>query len=229
MPQLPYCVFLADSNELPQTGVMDRPVQRFDRAGLSIIYSELGMEEIAGDKFQAAALAFHEVVQAVFAQRGVIPFRFPTFLSEDELRSHLRKESQPYLNFLRAHAEDVQMEVRLWLPNAVQAPPAESGREYLQRAAERMMHMTGASHYVQHISKEIVREWKSQESRDTHRLFALIPRSRIADFRETFREKPRPTNVSMRVTGPWPATEFFAGTVSRTQHNVVSITSGETP
>jgi hypothetical protein len=226
MALLPYCVFLPHANAIPNTGIQNAPIQSLERAGLVAIYSELEPQNIPGDQFQAAALRFHEVVHAVFERQAVVPFRFPTFLAESRLHEHIDKESKGYLNFLRKHAEDVQMEVRLWIPEALQVKVG-SGTEYIQLLANRMTHLKGASEYVQRISEEIVQKWKSNESRDAIRLFALIPRSRISDFRERFTEKPRPANVAMRVTGPWPASEFFSGSASRVPHNVLSITRGE--
>ena len=226
MALLPYCIFLPHADAIPDTGIQDRPIQSLESAGLVAIYSELEPPNISADQFRAAALKFHQVVHAVFDRCAVIPFRFPTFLTESELREHLGKESPEYLNFLATHADDVQMEVRLWLPNTLQTQPG-SGTEYMQSLANRMVYLNNASHYVQHISEDLVREWKSDDSRDAKRLFALIPRSRITDFRERFTDKPRPENVSMRLTGPWPASEFFAGSASRMPHNVLSITRGE--
>ena len=226
MALLPYCIFLPHANAIPNMGIQNVPIQSLESAGLVAIYSELDPQTISGDQFQAAALRFHDVVHAVFERCAVIPFRFPTFLAEGQFREHVDKESKRYLSFLRKHADDVQMEVRLWIPNPSQMKPG-SGTEFMQRIANHMTHLKSASDYVQHIAVDIVREWKSDDSRDAIRLFALIPRSRISDFRERFTEKPRPANVAMRVTGPWPASEFFAGSLSGMPHNVLSITRGE--
>jgi len=170
---LPYCVFLTDLAEVPPTGVEDRLVHQLDLAGLSVIYSDLGTNEIAGDKFKAAALRFHQVVHAVFEQRAVIPFRFPTLLSQEELRDHLHKESEHYLKFLRTHADDVQTEVRLWRVEAGRPKPA-GGTEYMMRLSEHLMLLQSAASEVQRISAHLVREWKNDESHDTLRMIALV-------------------------------------------------------
>ena len=226
MALLPYCVFLPPPDALPNTGIQDRPIRSLENAGLVTTYSELEPQNISGERLQAAALKFHDVLHAVFDRQAVVPFRFPTFLSERELRDHLGKESRHYLDFLREHAYDVQMEVRLWRPSTGQGK-AGSGTEYLTRAAKQVMHLRDASHHVQHVAADIARQWKSDDTRDMVRLFALVPRAHVDDFRDRFKDRPRPANVSMRVTGPWPATEFFAGSTTRMAHNVLNITPGE--
>jgi hypothetical protein len=228
MPLLPYCVFLSDSIELPKTGVRDRDLLRLDVPGLSVIYSDLAAGEIVGDQFQAAALQFHDVVRAVFERRAVIPFRFPTFLTKEELREHVTKESEEYLNFLSKHSEDAQMEVRLWRVDTAQAKPS-SGTEYMMRLSEHLMLLQSAAHDVQGISGHVVRAWKSDESREAIRLFALMQRRDIHEFREKLTNAVHRANIGMRVTGPWPATEFFPGSATRVPRNVVSIAGGDKP
>lgn len=228
MPLLPYCILVSEAIELPKTGIQDRNVLRLDVLALSVIYSDLGTEEIVGDQFQPAALQFHDVVCAVFERRAVIPFRFPTFLTKEELREHVAKESEQYLSFLRRHSEDVQMEVRLWRVDTAQPKPA-SGTEYMMRLTEHLMLLQSAAHEVQRISGHGVREWKNDEGRDAIRLFALMPRRHIREFREKLTDVVHKANIGMRVTGPWPATEFFPGSATRVPRDVVSIAGGDKP
>jgi len=241
MPLLPYCVFLAAPSEVPTAGVENRVVRHLDLAGLSVIYSDLETNEIAGDKFQPAALKFHEVIDRVFQQRAVIPFRFPTFLSEVTLRDHLEKDSEQYLNFLRAHAEHVQMEIRIWraeVPGPVRssrddaksAAPSKpiGGTEYMKRLLELQMPLQLAAREVQRISEPLVHEWKTDEGRDWIRVFALVPRKHVDDLRHRLSPSlVEPRRTHMRVTGPWPATQFFARSSTPIPHNVLSITRGE--
>lgn len=245
MPLLPYSVFLADNAELPRTGVEDRVVHRLDLDDLTVIYSELGTDEISRNNFKEAAFGFHEVVHAVFEQRAVIPFRFPTFLTEAELRNHLDKESQQYANFLRAHAHDVQMEIRIYrtevprnamdeaksllddLQTVARSKPA-NGTEYMMRLLELKMPLQNTAREVQRISEHLVHEWKTDESRDAIRLFALIPRKDIDNFRDRLSQRVvERADTHMRVTGPWPATDFFPGSARPLPHNVVSIRGEE--
>lgn len=229
MALLPYCTFLAGEAELPRTGIEDRVVLKLDLDGLLVIYSDLGTHDFGGEKFKGAALRFHEVVYEVFEQRAVIPFRFPTFLTEKELRDHLRKESEHYLGFLHTHTDDVQMEVRLWRDDTARPKPA-GGTEYMMRLLEHHMLREQAAREVQDLSAHLVREWREDESREEIRLFALISRKHVGGFRERLAERVVDQgHIHTRVTGPWPATEFFPGSARRMPHNVVSITGGDKP
>lgn len=209
MPLLPYCVFLPDSVELPATGVHGCRVHTLRSADLCAIYSELEPAEIAGDRLQRAALDFHEVVHALFARRGVIPFRFPTWLTEDELRAHLGKESARYSSFLHEYAEDVQMEVLL-SPVEVPQINAATGTEYMQRLTHQASQLRADALAVQHSVTNGVREWRTQLTRDRVRLFALVQRRHIDDFRDSVANAPYPGNIRLQVSGPWPAMEFLA-------------------
>jgi hypothetical protein len=228
MPLLPYCVFLPGPVDLPKHGVSNDAVQLLEAAGLAAIYSELDPQTVAGDRFQRAALDFHDVVHGVFAERAVIPFRFPIWLSADELRDHLVKESAKYVDFLRNHAHDVQMEVRLW-PFDVAQKQAGSGIEHMTRLMEREMRLRSAAETLQHAVTEGVREWRVHPSRDLTRLFALVQRNAIARFRQAMSDAIRPGNTRFRISGPWPAMEFMRPTnESNAARNVVSIGRGET-
>ena len=227
MPLLPYCVFLSSSGHFPGTGVEDRSVLRLDLDGLSVIYSDLGTNEIVGNNLKTAALRFHEIVQAVFEQRAVIPFRFPTLLTEEELRDHVEKESQQYLKFLRTHADDVQMEIRLWRVDADRPKPA-GGTEYMAQLLEHHMLLQHASRKAQRVSEHLVLEWKRNENRDSIRLFALIWRKHANDFREALAEMmAQRAHIRMRVTGPWPATEFFPKSARSAPENFLSLREEE--
>jgi len=242
---LPYCVFLGEAYQIPQVGVQDCDVLGLEVGGLSVIYSNLGKEQIAGDRFKTAALKFHEVVHRVFEHRAVIPFRFPTFLTEEKLRDHVHQESTHYSSFLRAHADDVQMEIRIWraevprtledearsLPDDVRTRERSNpagGTEYMMRLLELQKLLQQAAREVQRIAEHLVHEWKTEESRNSIRVFALVPRKHIDEFRNRLSPSVvEPDLTHMRVTGPWPAMQFFPGKSIPMPHNVLSITRGE--
>jgi hypothetical protein len=226
MPLLPYCILRFEDTDSPATGIQDRPIRSLEHSGLIAIYSELEPREISGDQLQAAALKFHEVLQTIFKRQGLIPFRFPTFLSQPELRDHLSKESTKYLTFFHEHADDVQMEVRLWR-TPLQQPKAESGTEYLTNRAKRKAELMAASDYVKQVAADTAKRWMSNNTRDEVRMFALVPRRRVEAFHNKLRDRPRPANVSMRITGPWPATQFLSGSESGVSHNVMVMADRE--
>src|SRR5579862_4010735 len=97
MALVPYCIFLACDVELPPSGIQGSPVLLLTEDDLSVIFSEIAEpQQLSRDRLQAAALDYYGTLHTVFAKRAVIPFRFPTLLSETELRKHLRSQAVPY-------------------------------------------------------------------------------------------------------------------------------------
>ena len=199
---LPYCVLLTNSaGQLPSKGVRDAAVHARNAGNLTLLYSEMEPSEIAADTFQRSALEFHHVVQAAFANVAVIPFRFPTWLSKQEMTEHLEKESLCYQLFLTEHAEHVQMEFRV--ATRSDQGPASSGTEHLRMRADRLREVGKAAEELRSLLAADVVDWRERDAAEGKRLFALVERSRVARFRERLSER------GIRVTGPWPATEFL--------------------
>ena len=58
--------------------------------------------------------AFNQVLQRIFAQAVIIPFRFPTIVeSEDMLRQFVESRSAEYSGALKRLRNKVQMDVRI--------------------------------------------------------------------------------------------------------------------
>jgi|SRR5579859_2232932 len=209
MPVLPYCILLANPRlELPVRGVEDSEIHVIAVDRLTALYSEVEKSRLSAQTFRQDALAFHDVVHEVLGRTAVVPFRFPSWLTLTELTAHLRKESERYERFLSTHAEHVQMELRL----AIQAPsiserPASSGTEHLRgRAARtRQLHET-ADEFRRSLASEVI-EWREREVPEGLRLFGLVHRDQVVAVREKL--GGRGPDVSVRWSGPWPATEFL--------------------
>jgi len=209
MPVLPYCILLESSAaEIPVKGIEDSSIFRLTEGRLSTLYSELQTSDISLKTLQPAALQYHNVIQAVFEQIAVVPFRFPTWLTQAELVAHLQQQSHRYTTFLTDHANHVQMEVRLTLPSkSPRSEAAPSGTAHLRaRAAECRRLRSSADTLKTLLSSEVV-AWRERETQMGLRLFALVDRARIADFRERLSKRDRETGA--RCSGPWPATEFL--------------------
>lgn len=207
MSVLPYCILLRDfPSAIPETGVRNSRVHRICEGDLLALYSELLRTDIRPEKFQPAALEFHRVVHAIFDEFAVVPFRFPTWLTLPELSEHLQRESQRYAIFLTNHANDVQMEIRL--RSASSSPTkAASGTAHLRaRAAESRELRDTAEQVKKQLSSEVI-EWRERDTTNGLRLYALVGRASIPAFRE--RLGKRAHDVSVRWSGPWPATEFL--------------------
>ncbi|PYX36233.1 MAG: hypothetical protein DMG75_11265 [Acidobacteria bacterium] len=95
MPVLAYCVTTAEvALKVAQTGVAGMTVESVDESGLRCFVSrresELPMSSLAT---REEALAFHSVLQELFRQTTIIPFRFPTLLADEA--SQPTSESMP--------------------------------------------------------------------------------------------------------------------------------------
>lgn len=203
MPRLPYCVVLTKALvKPPAIGVLDANVQSADIDELTVLSSELGMSQITPQTFQQSALEFHRVVHAAFAEAAVIPFRFPTWLSADELANHVQKESTTYRSFLTKHADHVQMELRIAQASVV-SPPDATGTQHLRRRAAQFHEIDNAAQELKHLLAAEALEWRERDIPEGKRLYALVERRAIAAFRE------RLSGRGLQVSGPWPATEFL--------------------
>ena len=115
MPVLAYCVTTAEvALKVAQTGVAGMTVESVDESGLRCFVSrresELPMSSLAT---REEALAFHSVLQELFRQTTIIPFRFPTLLADEALSAHLREHAGQYRDTLARLKNMVQMEIHL--------------------------------------------------------------------------------------------------------------------
>lgn len=205
---LPYCIFISSAQDLPRCGVRGCDVLQLEEAGLNVAYSQIDSQSVGGERLQQSALEFHRVVHAIFAREAVVPFRFPNSVDECELREHLRAHSGKYLKFLRAHANDVQMEVRITFAAGDSSTQAASGSEHMRQRLARSTQLRAAADAIrQHTAGEI--EWLERETSGGVRLFALIARESVFAFRERLAHFDSAKEIQVRASGPWPATEFL--------------------
>jgi gas vesicle protein GvpL/GvpF len=202
---LPYCIVLCvNAGLFPKSGVTGSDVHSLAESHLAVAYSPIEKSRITADTFQKSALEFHNVVHAIFAQSAVVPFRFPTWLSEAELRQHVREHCSRYQAFLQQHREHVQMEVRIRLAAQATSDSA-TGTEHLRSRAAQLRTTGEAAEAVQQSLSGEALEWRQREIPEGLRLFALVERCRIVSFREALAR----LGPNLGASGPWPATEFL--------------------
>jgi hypothetical protein len=118
------------------------------------------------------------------------------------MRAHLHRESFRYQDFLVKHADQVQMEVRIHA-KAAALTSAASGTEHLRLRAAQMRKINDESERIKNLVADMAIDWYVRETPDGMRLYALLSKRLIEAFREKLKSVPA------RITGPWPATEFF--------------------
>ena len=200
---LPYCVVLTKClGKSPVKGIHGAEVRTAVVGELTVLYSEIEKERILPEQFQDAALEFHRVVHAAFANAAVVPFRFPTWISTEELADHLKLEAERYRLFLTHHADHVQMELRLRLTAGETQRPS-TGTEHLRARAAQLRQAENAAREIKQLLADYVIEWRERDIPEGKRLFALVKRGDVASFRE------RLSGRGLSWSGPWPAMEFL--------------------
>jgi len=213
MSVLLYCVthLLVRPKRL-EAGVAGSAVDRVERQGLVGFVSRCGDSNVwLRAPVRTSALEFHRVLMELFESAAIIPFRFPTiFADDDELSAHLSERADEYVSLLNQIAGLVQMEVRVMGAEVADSP--SSGADYLR---QRQKHLGGLKEFGARLRgavASVVREWGDGTLKNGQRHFALVERSKVAAFEQALRGLPVPGATTVRVSGPWPVSEFL-GTV----------------
>jgi len=153
--------------------------------------------------------AFTEVLQRIFAQTVIIPFRFPTVVeSEAVLKRFVESRSAEYGGALHRLRDKVQMDVRITAKPDGPDGSTQSGRNYLQRKRARYQEAQSVQEEFRRISHSVAGEWNQRDTASGVRGFALVDRTSLPIFLEKIARVRTPAGISTRVTGPWPPSEF---------------------
>jgi len=216
MPCLLYCVTQQDQSVTVAAGVGDAGVQSHEMLGVRVYWSNIdNVEAVMGDaeSVKKAAVQFHQVLREILAVTTPIPFRFPTLLeSEDVFEQQLASEQDLYRAALERTADAVQYEVVGTWATEEQADSATpvSGREYLKRRQQASGRIAAVEGKLKSVTADSVREWRGRQERKTHRWFALVPRASRERFIASLRSAGPSEGVRLRLSGPWPPSEFVA-------------------
>ncbi len=216
MPVLLYCATQPTPAVNVAAGVCDATVKSGEMLGVRVYWSELqDMESCLGspESLKQAAVQFHNVLREVLATTTPIPFRFPTLLdSSDNLEQHLASEQELYREALARVEGAVQYDIVATWTDEEQADLAApiSGREYLKRRRQAAERIAAVESKLKSVTAESVRDWRGRQERKTYRWFALVPRECRESFRTSLRNAGGSEGVRLRLSGPWPPSEFVA-------------------
>ena len=210
MPVLAYCIAEAQSNiSIPNAGVRGAPIARVLAGPLQGFVSEFDRSVVKRLSIREAAMEFHRTIQELFRQVAVLPFRFPTVLAtEQEILVHMSKHAGEYASTLSRLRNSVQMEIRIG-NNARDGEPAESGAKYLQEKQHDRARLKASAADFRQASEPWLKQWRQREVSHGLHCYLLIPREAVEQFLIRIKKIVLPDNQSARVSGPWPATEFF--------------------
>jgi len=192
------------------TGVEGAPVRWIDAGRLRCFVSDFAAQ-MPYAPVPEMVRAFNQVLQRIFAQAVIIPFRFPTIVeSEDTLRQFVESRAAEYSGALKRLRNKVQMDVRIIFKarESVNSSSSKSGREYLEGRWGRYEQAQSVMDKFRQVSNSLAEEWIQRDTPSGIRSFALVDRSSLAVFLERIGRVVTPADISARVTGPWPPSEF---------------------
>jgi Gas vesicle synthesis protein GvpL/GvpF len=192
------------------TGVEGAPVRWIDAGRLRCFVSDFAAQ-MPYAPVPEMVRAFNQVLQRIFAQAVIIPFRFPTIVeSEDTLRQFVESRAAEYSGALERLRNKVQMDVRIIFKarESVNSSSSKSGREYLEGRRGRYQQAQSVMDEFRRVSNSLAEEWIQRDTPSGIRSFALVDRSSLAVFLEIIGSVVTPAEISARITGPWPPSEF---------------------
>ena len=212
MKMLVYCVTDRCPPAIASRGIFGEEINVIQHSGLECLVSSLTGDATAVTG-KEQALEFHRVLQEVFHSRAVIPFRFPTIVEdESELRQFIDGRRDEYLEALDRLRDMVQMEVRIAGESGSNSAVlcTRSGTEYLVGKQRREFKLKAAADLVRSAARDSVKEWRERDSALGKRLFCLVERSGVNAFKASFESLKIEPGVAVRISGPWPASEFIS-------------------
>ena len=215
---LVYCGFRQSAElALPTVGVNAAAVQVAAADGLGLLWSEVEWP-FDPQRMQKNAVEFHQVVEQVFKQTAVVPFRLLSVFDDlPAFTAFAARNHERFLQDLNRLKDFVQMECVIY-PAPSQAPiDRSSGKAYLEQKAVALRSSEGFAQAMQEAVAHLSREVRVREGKNGTRIFVLVARGRENDFRQAVTAVPIPAHLSRRMSGPWPAAEFLSEQVKMPQ------------
>ena len=214
MARLLYCVTLVTPDPEPNLiGVAEQPVANHDSHGLRIYWSEVTNPETlaAGPTRKAAEATYRHLLREMLVWTTPIAFPFPALVAEpEEIDALLAEKGEEYIEALHRLAGTVQYELTATWEDDERADLATpvSGRAYLKRREEAEVRIAAIDTKLKTVAAGIVLDWRMRQDRRNRLWYALLPRSDSERFIAALRSAGPSEGVRLRLSGPWPPTEF---------------------
>jgi len=214
MPILLYCATLPGEAIRIATGVCEAELQSQELGGLRVYWSEISNPEACfgdAESLKKATSQFQQVLRQILAVTTPLPFAFPTLLeSTDSMDEFLAAERAAYRSALERIGDAVQYEITaIWTADdQIDMAAPVSGREYVKRRHEVAQRTAAVDVKLKSVTGDAVREWRSRQDRKRHCWFALVSRQQRERFVASLRSAGPSQGVRLRLSGPWPPTEF---------------------
>jgi hypothetical protein len=172
-------------------------------------------EQLPEEPALDALWAHERVIEALMAERAVLPMRFGTrFRDDGAVRAALAEREQQLLDAFDRVRGRVELAVRVMEPAAAgtaarAVPAAATGREYVN-ARLRTRRSVATLHEPLAALAVDARRWPELAPGELLRASYLVEQPAVAEFRSTLerlqREHPE---AALLCTGPWPAYSFM--------------------
>jgi hypothetical protein len=209
-------------------GVGGAPVRLIEEGGLGAAVSWIEPPDLTPNR--ARALSYAKVVEALHADRAVLPMRYGClFEDERQVVELLRLHGEEYAALIRGLDGCVEMGVRVLLPPelSLPSPPSDSktegasGRAYLTVRAARyareeevtralaavMERLRGA---LGRLAERTETDGGAAADRAMSSLYFLVKRGAVESFRRAFQRIERAEAARLLLSGPWPPYNFVA-------------------
>lgn len=215
MAILLYCVTQIDGDPVRiSAAVCDTSLIARDLQDVRIYFSDIRDAETCLGKpesLKQAAIQFHQVLRQILSATTPVSFRFPTLLeSEEAIEQHMRDHAAGYRSALARVAGSMQYEITATWSSDEKTDTATpvSGREYLQRRRQSVARVSSVESKLKSVAGDTVQEWRMRQERKIHRWFALVRREHRERFLAALRTAGGSEGVRLRLSGPWPPSEF---------------------
>lgn len=206
-------------------GVCGAPVRLIDEGVLGAAISWIEPSDLTPNF--ARALSYAKVVEALHADRVVLPMRYGClFGQEDQVVELLRVHGEEYAALLRGLDGCVEMGVRVLVERAegrarvAEVPSHPPGRSYLagrtavyaekdRRAHEEGRVVERCREAFAGLFVKFRAEYSSARAPDVA-LYFLVKRGAVDSFRQAFGRISRAESARLLLSGPWPAYNFAA-------------------
>ena len=178
----------------------------------------------------ARALSYAGVVEALHADRAVLPMRYGCLFEEErQVVELLRLHGQEYAGLLRGLDGCVEMGVRVLLPteSPFPCPPLDpeiegaSGRAYLAARAERHAREEETERALAAVvarlraalgglAERTESDRGVRADRGLSSLYFLVKRGAVESFYRAFQRIERAEAARLLLSGPWPPYNFVA-------------------
>lgn len=212
MAVLLYCLTLAESEPVKVSAGFGEEVRPLSFGPLRAYVSDIDPETRLGtpEAQKKSTMQFNQVLREILAVTTLLPFRFPTMAdNEDSVAKLVAERESDYEAVLRRLAGTVQYEVvASWDEQPADTATPVSGAEYRKRREQELARVAGVDEKLRRVTGHIVREWRQRRERKAYRWFGLLERDRREEFLTALRSAGPSAGVRVRLSGPWPPSEF---------------------